>query len=482
MNTLLPPHYPVDAMYALVRDTIREVRDQVQAPDALIAGSVLTAMSVACQSNMDVLLPTDVIRPPSLFLAMFGQSGERKTTVDSLICTPIYEHDKAYASANADASAHYEATLRMWQAEDAALQRKLGKAVQEGEDLEHYRDDLVAHAHLEPRKPAPMHIVHQNITERPLMEALQGDGKSIAILCDEGEIVLRGGAMSKMGLLNKVWDGASSLSLERTDANLQVTNPRMTVSFMIQEEVFQEFWNKRGNTARGSGHMARYLVAFPTSTVGFRRMTLQDHTWIHLPAFHERLTELLVMADQRRAQGDSRTLLEFSFEARELWVQSQNQVEYFMRPGECYYGIKDFASKFMEIAGRVAAVFHYFNGLQGQISRETLQRALEVVGWHLDEFNRLFGEANCMPQLHRDVQYLGYYLLNQYWRQGQDKASWNMVRTRNGSVRDQQRFEAAMHELRLHNSVFIGYESSGRGKGKRYIYLNPQQFQAIATT
>jgi hypothetical protein len=467
-------------MYALVRDAIWEIRNQVQAPEALVAGSVLTAMSVACQGNMSVLLPTELIRPPSLFLAMFGQSGERKTTVDGLVCTPIYEHDKAYAAANADASAHYEATLRMWQAEDTALQRKLGKAVQHGEDLEQYRGDLVAHARLEPRKPAPMRIVHQNITERPLMEALQGDSKSIAILCDEGEIVLKGGAMSKMGLLNKVWDGASSLSLDRMDGHVQVTNPRMTVSFMIQEEVFQEFWDKRGRTARGSGHMARYLVAFPVSTVGFRRMTLQDHTWTHLPAFHERITELLAMADQLRASGDSRELLEFSIEAKELWVQSQNDIEFLMRPGGCYAGIKDFASKSLEIAGRVAAIFHYFNGLQGPISRETLERAMDVVGWHVDEFNRLFGEASCIPQLHRDVQSLGDYLLNEYWRQGLSKASWNQVRTYNGRVRDQRRFEEAMQELCRQGVVYIGYESTGRGKGKRYIYLNPQQFQAIA--
>lgn len=76
----------------------------------------------------------------------------------------------------------------------------------------------------------------------------------------------------------------------------------------------------------------------------------------------------------------------------------------------------------------------------------------------------------------------GYYLLNQYWLLGQHKALWNMVRTRNSSILNQQRFEAAMHELCIHNSVFIGYESSGRGIGKRYIYLNPQHLHAIATT
>lgn len=473
----IPSIYPVDAMYAPVCDAIREVQNQVQAPDALVAGSFLAAMSIACQGNVDVLLPTGLARPSSLYLAMFGQSGERKTTVDSLVSASIYEHDKQYAAANADAVTHYEATLRMWQAVDAALQRKLAKALQKSADLEQYRDELMAHARLRPRKPAPKRIIHQNITERPFLEALQGDGKSIAILSDEGEIVLKGGTMAKTGVLNKSWDGAASLTLDRVDGHVQVANPRVTVSFMVQEDVFEEFWNKRGRIARGSGQMARYLVAWPASTVGFRRMTLEDHTWVHLPSFHERVTELLVRADQRQAHGEARLLLEFSSEAKELWVDSQNWIEIRMRPGECFFGIKDFAAKMLEIAGRVAAVFHYFNGLEGSISRETLQRALHVVWWHLDEFNRLFGDANCIPQLQRDVQSLGQHLFDHYWSQGYRKASWNRVRTHNGSVRDQERFEAAMWELQRLGAVWFGQEGNGGRKGKRYIYLNPDYFQ-----
>ena len=471
--------YPVNDMYAPVCDAILEVQRQVQAPDALVAGSFLTAMSIACQGNVDVLLPTGLVRPSSLYLAMFGQSGERKTTLDNLVCAPVYDHDKQYESANADAAADHEASLRMWQAADGALQRKLTKAVQEGADLEQYRDELVAHARLQPRKPAPKRIIHQNITERPFLEALHGDGKSIAILSDEGEIVLKGGTMSKPGVLNKSWDGAASLTPDRADGHVQATNPRVTVSFMVQEEVFQEFWNKRGRTARGSGQMARYLIAWPESTVGFRRMKLEDHVWVHLPSFHNRVAELLVAADKRQADGEPRALLEFSKEAKELWVDSQNWIEFRMRPGEPFAGIKDFASKMLEIAGRVAAIFHYFGGLEDPISHETLQRALHVVWWHLDEFNRLFGDANCVPQLERDVQSLGQHLHDHYWSQGYTRASWNRVRTHNGSVRDQERFEAAMRELELRGVVWIrsdrGWRTSGRGK--RYINLNRQHFQ-----
>lgn len=479
MNTMIfSSPYPLDALYVTARDAAWEVVDQVQAPIALVGLSILAAMAVACQGNVDALLPPGLLRPTSLFLAMFGQSGERKTTVDNLVSAPLYEHDAKNASLNAEGAAQYEASLSMWEAERAALRKRLVKASQEGEELEQFRSELVAHALLKPAKPAPKRIIHQSITERPFLEALQGDGKSIAILSDEGEIVLKGGAMSKMGVLNKSWDGAASLTLDRADGHVQATNPRVTISFMIQEEVFQDFLDKRGRIARGSGHLARYLVAWPASTVGFRRMTLEDHTWAHLPTFHNRLNELLIEADQRQAQGRPRDKLEFSVEAKELWVASQNWVEPQMQPGRAYAGIKDFASKMLEIASRVAAILHYFHGLEGRISRETLERALNLVWWHLDEFNRLFGDANNAPQHQRNMHNICKHLYNKYWLEHLDKASWNEVR-KCGPVRDQDQYEAGVRGLEQQGLVEVKREGDF---GKQYIRFNSMAFSQLVFT
>src|SRR5690606_26581474 len=176
------------------------------------------------------------------------------------------------------------------------------KALDNGtdDDIEQLREELIRHGAREPAKPVLSRIVHQNITERPLMESMQGDGKSIAILSDEGEIVLKGGAMNKFGTLNKAWDGAKTLTLDRADDSIVVNNPRLTISMMVQERVFREFMNKRGEVARGSGHLARYLVAWPASTQGFRFMSLEEPVWEQLPRFHQRVSELLTAAQARR--------------------------------------------------------------------------------------------------------------------------------------------------------------------------------------
>lgn len=479
MNMMPPPaNYPIEAFHAVVRDAIWEVQEQVQAPDALIAGSTLTAMAIACQANVDVMLPSGLRRPTGLFMALIGQSGERKTTVDDLISAPIYAHDQKHADSDADMQAHYRASLRLWQATDNALQRKIDKAAKGTADLKQYLDELVEQERREPNRPVPKQIIYQSITERPMLEALHGHGKSIAILSDEGEVVLKGGAMRKMGSMNKAWDG-KPLSLDLVDVRVRIVDPRLTISFMVQEQVIEEFLGKRGRIARGSGHLARYLIAWPASTVGFRKMKLGDHAWMHLPALHERITELLDEADLRRANNQARTLLEFCTEAKELWVESQNWIEQGMRPGGRFYSIKDFASKMLELAGRVAAILHHFNRLEGPISRETLERALTIVGWHLDEFNRLFGDANCTPQIEQDVEYLGDYLLKRHWRRGEAQAYWNEVRT-HCKLRDQLRFEAALRRLELQGVVEVAMDYTGSGRGKRVIILNPFRFQQAA--
>jgi hypothetical protein len=474
-NSILPTQYPANALHAAVRDAMWEVQTNLKAPDALIAGSFLTAMSVASQGDIDVELPTGQIRPVTLNVLTIADSGERKTATDSLVCAPIYEHDAKQATAYAESLATYSVDMRYWDAIDAVIQRKIVKAVHANEDAEQYRGELIAHSKQEPRKPRRDRIIHQSITERPFMEALQGDGKSLAILSDEGEVVLRGGAMNKLGVLNKAWDGAKVLTLDRADDSVEVTNPRVTVSFMVQEQVFNDFMEKRGRIARSSGHLARYLVGYPASTQGFRMTSLQDPVWVHLPKFHERVTELLDQTATRRRAGDiSRRVLQFSPEAKELWVQAQNSVESQIHPYGFLVSIRDFASKTLEITGRVAAIFHHFSGQEGAISMETLQRAIAVVEWHLEEFKRLFGDSDDTPQSQKDVRALAMHLHARYWNHGFSMAPRNEVR-KCGPIRHQGQFEAALAHLCNEGSVLVPYE----GRRKRFIHLNPQVFSQI---
>jgi len=472
--------FPIHALYNSIRLPLEEVRANLQAPDGLIAGAFLTGLSICAEGDVNVLLPTGQVSPGVLFVGTIADSGERKTATDKIVLTTIYARDAEQAAEYKKALVDYQADTRFWQAKDAAIQRKLVKAISNDEDTEQLRRELKEHAEAEPSKPERSRIVYQSVTERPLMEALQGDSRCIAIISDEGSIVLNGGATNKLATLNKAWDGPSLLTFDRADDSIEVRDPRVTVSFMVQEQVFQKFMDKRGVMARESGFLARFLICWPASTQGFRYMSLDEPVWEHLPGFHRRMNELLEATATRRKAGDtSRATLSFSPEAKELWVKVQNTVEPKLQQGGALESVRDFASKSMEIVGRLAACMHHFEGLAGYaISMETLQRALNVLNYYFDEYINLFGNANDVPQDEKDRNALAMYLHSRYWLNRYNSAPRNVVR-KNGPIRHQGRFETAIQRLTSEDSIWVDYENPGVRKGKLWIYLNPNVFSQI---
>jgi hypothetical protein len=473
--------FPSHALYSSLRKALEEVRANLQAPVGLIAGAFWTGLSICAEGDIDVLQPTGQISPCVLNLGTIADSGERKTATDKIVLAAIYARDALQATEHKKALAKYKADMRYWDAVDTSIQRKLVKAISNGGDTEQLRRELEEHAAAEPSKPERNRIVYQSVTERPLMEALQGDSRCIAILSDEGSIVLNGGATNKLATLNKAWDGPSLMTLDRADDSVEVRDPRVTVSFMIQEKVFQEFMKKRGAMARESGFLARFLVCWPPSTQGFRYMSLDEPVWQHLFTFHKRMDELLEATAARRKVGDtSRRLLSFSQEAKELWVKVQNDIEPRLQNGADLASVRDFASKSMEITGRLAACMHHFEGVAGYvISMETLDRALDVVSYYFDEYVKLFGDRNDVPQDQKDLRALGMYLHSRYWMKGYDSVLRNAVR-KNGPIRHQGRFEAALQQLCRENSVSVEHENPARGKGRLWIRLNPGVFESIS--
>lgn len=130
---------------------------------------------------------------------------------------------------------------------------------------------------------------------------------------DEGEIVLKGGAMGQLGLKNSAWDGARVLAFDRAgDTHVVVRNPRVTLSVMVQPRVLMAYIERHGEIARGSGFWARNLVASPTSTQGFRFVNFIDNTWHELPKFHQRIAALLAEYDEKISAGPfTRDVLSF---------------------------------------------------------------------------------------------------------------------------------------------------------------------------
>lgn len=456
--------YPLGAFHLMIANAANEVIRNVQVPDAMVGMSVLTAMSAACQGLVDVKLPTGLVRPVSLFLLVIANSGDRKTGVDSVVAAPIYALDEEWAKTHEAALTIYKSEYIAWETIGKGLKRKLAKAAQGDEPLTDLRRELAEHVACEPAKPRRRRLVRQNITERAVMDAMAGEGESLLIHTDEGDVIFKGGAMRQLGRNNKTWDGVRTIAIDRAnDESIVAHAPRLTFSMMVQGAVLDDYLKRHGEMLRGSGHLARYLVGAPRSIQGYRYVFALEQYWHFLPTFHTRMTELLHEYRQRIETGPiQRQVLEFSDEAKIRWRDASNWLEETLRqPEGCFQDISDFASKGMEIAGRIAALLHHFTGQEGNISLDTLERALQIVGWHLDEFKRVFSSHGKVPQEILDAEVLMDYLQSRFFNFGHLVVSKNSV-LKSGPLRPVRRMQAALEVLISQGRVYIGRDSRKR--------------------
>lgn len=464
-NFFAPRPYPMGAFLVIVRDAGYELQRNVKAPDAMIGMSLAIAITMACQGLIVVKLPIGQIRAITQNMLFIGESGERKSPVDGYVFEPFRDADALIEKKHEAALATYQLEKEWWQTVNKCIHREIDKAYRNGGGMGEAKAKLAAHAMVKPKKPKLRILVRSDITQRAIMDALEGDGESIVIMTDDGESLFKSGAMSNLGVLNKLWDSPKTMPLDRAEQeHVSVLNPRVSIWIMTQEEVLKNYCEKRGKLAKGSGHWARYLVGFPLTTKGTRWIAPDELIWEHLPKFHARIRELLVQFQDKMASGKvEREVIEFSDDAKARWIQQANNTEWMIRPGEYMSDIDDFASKTMEIVARLAASMHYFAGDGGKISLDTLERAIAVMAWHVDEFKRLFGTQPVMPQEQVDAYKVARWLRTHTWR-GWDSHS---IIAKNfllkyGPVRNRNRLNAALGILNDQFAIWLSQSPTNK--------------------
>lgn len=462
-----PESYPMDALPPSVRAAVEEVAAFVKAPMVLVASSALAALSLAIQAHVDAKRAERLSGPVGLFLLTIADSGERKSTCDGFFTQAIRDHEEAQAEAAKPALKNHQAALATWEAKHGGIKEQIRQLAKNNKPT---GDREAALRDLEHEKPAPPRIprlLYTDATPEALAFGLAKHWPSGGVVSAEAGIVFGSHGMGKdsvmrnLGLLNQLWDGTSLTIDRRTSESFTVRGARLTVALQVQEPTLREFFARSGALARGTGFLARFLIAWPESTQGFRPFTEAPANWPHLAAFNRRIAAILDLPAPMDNDGAlTPPLLPFTPEAKAAWVEYHNVIESELASGGELYDVRDVASKSADNAARLAALFQMFEHGIGAVGLECFEQASRIAAWHLNEARRFFGELGLPAEL-ADAARLDSWLI-EYCQRAQTPLVPTREAQRLGPVRDKERLARALRELEELDRVRVSQE--GRRK------------------
>lgn len=465
--------YPLDALPDVVGGAVAEVQAFVQAPDALVAGCALSAVSLSCQAHIDVERAEGLGGPVGLYLLTGAESGERKTTADKILTKVIRDHEARQAEAMKPEIESHRADMEAWTAEREGVLSAIREASKSGKPTDKLRGDLEQLHHEKPEPPRLPRLLLGDETPESLAWSLARHWPSAGVLSSEAGVVFgahgmgKDSAMRNLALLNVLWDGGELSIGRKTSESFTLRGARLTVGLQVQPDTLREYLARSGQLARGTGFLARFLLAMPESTQGTRQFREPPTKWPALAAFHRRVEAALEQpAPVDKSGALVPQVLTLSPAGRQAWIAFHDAVETELAKGGELELVRDVASKSADNCARLAALFHYFEGGQGSVSDEAVERASRIAAWHLSESRRFFGELALPPEL-ADAVRLDTWLA-EYGQRGRTHIVATRDAQRLGPIRDKGRLDGALEVLAELDRARV------RSDGKRkLIVVNP---------
>ena len=449
-----PEPYPLDALPDTIRAAVEEVAGFVKAPIPLVAASALAALSLAIQAHADVRRDEILFGPISLFMLTLADSGERKTQADKMFVKPIQDYQDAQAEAAKPKLKDYKAALDAWEAKRGGIKDQIRQLAKNNKTTASMELALRELEHDKPEAPRVPKLIREDATPEGLAKKLQKEWPSAGVVSNEAGIVFGAHGMGKesvmrnLALLNKLWDGGRYQS-DRSDEerSRDVRGTRLTMGLMIQESTLRAFFEQSKGLARGTGFLARFLVALPESTMGTRFYTPPVSGSPAMAAFNRRITEIL---NQPVPIDDNGVLtppvLSLTVDAKAAWTTFHDAIEGMLGAGGELHEVKDVASKTADNAVRLAALFQVFeHRMGGAIGVDAFNDAGDIAAWHLSESRRFFGEL-ALPAELADAARLDSWLIEHCRQEQTHFVKKNHVR-QHGPLRDGGRLDAAIREL-----------------------------------
>jgi putative DNA primase/helicase len=474
-----PEPYPINSLPPTIREAVIEVQSFVKAPFPLVANSALGALSLAIQPHADVRRAETLEGPTSLFLLAIADSGERKTTCDRYFTQAIEAHQAEKIKELEPELTQYKADYSAWEAKRDGILNAIRQAGKTGEDTAEFKFNLRQHEQEMPKPPPIPRIILGDETPENQAYSLAKHWPSSGVISSEAGTILGSHGMGKdsitrnLGLLNILWDGGTLSIGRKTSESFTVRDVRLTMALQIQDATLRGFFDGSKGLARGTGFMARFLIAWPDSTQGTRFFIEPPQGMPKLAAFNRRLTEILNRDFKRKENGGlDPIMLDFSPEAKAEWIGFHDSIEAELSESGELYDVRDVASKVADNAARLSALFQVFeHGLDSrEITADSFMAAAKVALWHLTEARRFFGGLALPPAI-ADAVNLDNWLIEHARKNGRTVAKSFIMQNGPYSLRNKAKLDAAL--AFLYDANTGGRIRLSKNGAKTMVELNP---------
>lgn len=368
------------------------IHNRTKAPGFMILTQMLSVISIASQQLVDISPKREMKIPTSLYILILAASGERKSTVDKLIMKPVREFEELLAVHTENALIDYQIEIELWDMRKKVLKTQLDEMYKKNESNSILIEAWRALSANKPIPPIPTRILAEDITVSKLKSMLAGKNTSLALVSDEAGTLLSSDLMKDNSLFNSLWSGQTIRVDRANKSEAFIEGARLTINIQIQPDIYKAIRVRNGDVMRNSGLDARFLLCKPESEIGYRFEdsgdTLSAEQERYIREFKLRIDTLLKEGFELRQQGRERYCLKLTDKAEVVWNEKFNEIEYAMRRGEYLENYKDFGSKFMEQASRIAAVLHVFRHKDYSdllVDHETMQTAIELMDIYLQQ-------------------------------------------------------------------------------------------------
>jgi len=354
--------------------------------------------------------------------------GERKTTCDAIFSPGLCEWETGRHQEMAAEIATCEAAGAVHEAKKAGILEAIKRKRRRGQDTAGEECELQKLAGHAPVPPLVPRLLYADATPEALAHALATGWLSGGVLSAEAGAVFGAHGMGQdtilrnLALLNVLWDGGERAIDRRSKPSFLLRGRRLTFGLMVQPEALRGFLERAGTLPRGTGFIARFLIAWLGSTQGTRAYRLAPEAMPHVEQFGKRIRALL---DQPLATDERNSLtppvFDLSPQARAEWIRFHDEVERELGAFGKFRGVRDVAAKAAENVAHLAALFRVLeHGPAGTIRAKEIAAAGQIVAWHLTEARRLLAELDTPPSLAAAIRF-DAWLRNEATANGTDR-------------------------------------------------------------